>query len=139
MNRRSFLKGALVLTATTVLPLQALSRLSPLPTIYGDGINDDTLGLQAMLDGLPFRIADGFTGIADDGFIADGTFLLSSTLHFNRHDRCLRFYITNCNFTLTADVSPVFQFHHDTRFDMRRIGFSGLNYTTPYPTLRRSF
>lgn len=54
LSRRSFLGGAIALTAATLLPLDAVA--STVPSIHGDGVHDDTNGLQALLDGEPFRI-----------------------------------------------------------------------------------
>lgn len=49
MSRRSFLRGALVVSASAVLPLPALS--APYPILYGDGIHDDTDALNALFRG----------------------------------------------------------------------------------------
>ena len=52
MDRRDFLRGALMLLGTTAIPHV---NAAPLPRIWLDGINDDTEGLQAALSGLPFQ------------------------------------------------------------------------------------
>jgi hypothetical protein len=53
LSRRSFLGGILSVSAVAVAPL------AHVPRIVGDGIHDDTAGLQAAFDGAPFE-ADGF-------------------------------------------------------------------------------
>lgn len=55
MNRRIFLKflAAGVAIAGTPIALKAAIR-ERLPIIYGDGIHDDSEGLQAAMNGLPF-------------------------------------------------------------------------------------
>lgn len=82
LSRRSFLGGALALTAASAVPAYALK--SPAPVIYADGIHDDTAGLQAALDGEPFRVfGDGVFIVRNDGhiYIGKGAFRLSDTLH----------------------------------------------------------
>lgn len=82
ISRRSFLGGALALSAATSMPLKAFAHA---PVIYGDGVHDDTAGLQAALDGKPFRVfGHGAYVVRGDGhiFIGNGSFRLSDTLHF---------------------------------------------------------
>lgn len=89
LDRRTFLRGALVLTAAAAIPasaLKALEAISPLPTLCGDGIHDDTAALNALLAGEPFRTADGFVGIAQDGTLSQCRFLVSDTLHIRRNN-----------------------------------------------------
>lgn len=86
LSRRSFLGGALVLAAATAVPAHALKALGPLPVIYGDGIHDDTAGLQAAIDGKPFRVfGDRAYAVRTGGrvFIGQGRFRLSDTLRLN--------------------------------------------------------
>lgn len=81
LSRRSFLGGALAITAATALPASAFASA---PIIYGDGAHDDTAGLQAALDGKPFRVAgEGAYIVRREGtiFIGKGSFRLSDTLH----------------------------------------------------------
>lgn len=56
MNRRSFLRGLLTVTAVSMAPASVLD--AGLPRIVGDGIHDDTAGIQAAINGRPF-VADG--------------------------------------------------------------------------------
>jgi hypothetical protein len=76
MNRRSFLGGFLTLSVAAVvgIPVEAA------PVIVGDGIHDDWAGLQAMLDGKPFRV-DGNCYVAHDGIIG-GKLRFTKTLTF---------------------------------------------------------
>jgi hypothetical protein len=57
MNRRSFLRGMLGVAALSIVPAPLLSQAN-IPRIVGDGVHDDTAGIQAALDGQPF-ICDG--------------------------------------------------------------------------------
>lgn len=80
LNRRSFLGGALALAAATKLPSAAFASA---PVIYGDGVHDDTAGLQAALDGKPFRVVGrGAYVVQKEGhiYIGQGSFRLSDTL-----------------------------------------------------------
>lgn len=78
MNRRSFLRGALSLGAITAIgPVPAMAAL---PRIVGDGVFDDTAGLQAFIDNKPFWV-DSSSVVARDGILS-GTFRTTSTLRF---------------------------------------------------------
>jgi hypothetical protein len=84
VSRRSFLGGALALTAAAQLPSALYASV---PLIYGDGVHDDTAGLQAALDGKPFKVVGKGVYIVDHkGFIhlQDGAFKLTDTLHIRR-------------------------------------------------------
>jgi hypothetical protein len=83
ISRRSFLGGAMVATALAALPALAKANV---PTIYADGVQDDFPGLQAMIDGKPFRIAgEGvFENHAGDVVISDARLALSEPLDLSR-------------------------------------------------------
>lgn len=82
LSRRSFLRGAMTVAAATIVSV-ALADAG-IPRIVGDGIHDDTLGLQAALDGKPF-IADDFVFSSADGVVIEnGHFAISDTLHIGR-------------------------------------------------------
>lgn len=101
VSRRSFLGGALALTAASSLPLKAFALA---PTIWGDGIHDDTAGLQAALDGKPFRVVgEGAFVISRDGevFIGNGTYRLTDTLRLRGSIRA-----TLRNFHMRWDSLP---------------------------------
>lgn len=81
-SRRSFLRGALIVAAASVLPAQAIAFVAPVPVIVGDGIHDDWAGLQAAFDGNPFRCEKDFVRVgAHDAIHVDGGhFYISDTL-----------------------------------------------------------
>lgn len=79
VSRRSFLRGAMALTAVTIA--QPSMVLASVPTIYGDGIHDDHAGLQALIDGKPFRVQNEASAFqASSGIIRGGTFAIGDTL-----------------------------------------------------------
>lgn len=83
LTRRGFLGtaiGAAVVAAAAPLPI-----LPDLPTLYGDGIHDDTAGLQAAIDGRAYRQAwDGATvaarELADTVTFPRGEYYLAGTI-----------------------------------------------------------
>lgn len=57
VSRRLFLGGALAIAAASIVPVaDAEATTGPIPKIVGDGIHDDTEGLQALIDGRPVCI-----------------------------------------------------------------------------------
>lgn len=80
LSRRSFLRGVLALSVTPALNIPSFASV---PVIRGDGIHDDWAGLQAMLDGEPFRV-EGENLVAVDGIVSGGPFAVSDTLTFRR-------------------------------------------------------
>jgi hypothetical protein len=100
ISRRSFLNGALSLSVVTVAP----SFAAPVPQIYGDGVNDDWSGLQAMFDGQPFEVhGDPGRFIAKSGHVEGGTFLLRRGLYINSKNVT----ITNCEFIGERDFDGI--------------------------------
>jgi hypothetical protein len=96
VSRRSFLGGILALTAVAVAPKV---MAEPLPRIVGDGVHDDTAGLQALFDGNPFT-ADPRYGVQwvelEDGLrLTGGKFRLTETVRIvgRKH-----FVIEGCRF-----------------------------------------
>lgn len=87
LSRRSFLGGALVLAVATQLPGAALAR-SEVPWLWGDGMHDDTAGLQAMLDGKPvYVVKDREVITAAEGqpiSFSGGQYRISETIVFRR-------------------------------------------------------
>jgi len=58
LSRRKFLKG--LGAATVAVPLSQIAVVERLPVLYGDNIHDDTVALQALLDGKPVKLkSDG--------------------------------------------------------------------------------
>lgn len=80
VSRRSFLGGALALTAARSIPFSGLGHV---PLIWGDGVHDDWAGLQAALNGEPFRAVGNRVIAQNVGgkvLIHHGSFRLSRTL-----------------------------------------------------------
>jgi hypothetical protein len=79
VSRRFFLGGALAVAGASSLPSRLLAAA---PVIYGDGIHDDTAGLQAALAGRPFQVAKNGLVFRRGGtlFLSQGNFKLSDTL-----------------------------------------------------------
>lgn len=76
ISRRSFLGGTLLLAATAKLGISA-----PLPSLYGDGLHNDTAALKAMIAGDPF-IVEGKSIVATNGELRGGKYLISETIDF---------------------------------------------------------
>lgn len=82
MNRRDFLRvtfGAAGVAAAPVVLTKALEKR--VPVIYGDGIHDDTEGLQAALSGREFIARNECVWIENGAVrLANGRFILTETL-----------------------------------------------------------
>src|SRR5690242_8948130 len=107
ISRRTFFGGAIALAAASALPLSAFAE--PVPLICGDGVHDDTAGLQALLDGKPFRVASGapnvvYRNTGGDVYITGGTYRITEALFVR--DRTA--FITDCTLFLdrSADWLP---------------------------------
>jgi hypothetical protein len=85
-NRRDFIKGATAtLAVAAVLPASAFAQ-SEVPIIYGDGIHDDAPGLQALIDGKPYRVAPTVTGAiyrdaSGDAHVRGGRYRIDNPIH----------------------------------------------------------
>lgn len=82
INRRFFLGGAISLVAAqTFVP--SISAMMNLPTIYGDGKNDDTAGLGALFRNEPVTFkkeqigVDSHEGLTFHG----GNFVVTNSIH----------------------------------------------------------
>lgn len=81
-TRRSFLGGALALIATPTI-----AKIVPafVPVIHGDGVHDDVEGLEALLSGKPFRLAEDVPGVfyqsADKVVLSGGRFFISRSIN----------------------------------------------------------
>lgn len=66
INRRLLMFGASALLAAKPKLL-----LSPMPILYGDGIQDDTGALQELFKGRPVKLPNGetFRSVRDDGWV----------------------------------------------------------------------
>ena len=93
ISRRFFLQGALSVAALSVVP----SAMADAPRIVGDGIHDDTAGIQALLDGRPFVCDDERIAISDDDhvYLTGGLFRTTRTIYYAR--RC-NVTISRCTF-----------------------------------------
>ncbi len=106
MNRRQFLRVTFAsgLVAATGIPALA----SNLPTIYGDGIKDDTDGLQALFDKKPFQIRNGLAEFSKTHVLLANCTLRTTRTVFVRDSN-----VTLRDFTLVADLNrrdPVLNF-----------------------------
>lgn len=115
MSRRGFLRGLAGAAAVAVLavPVVELVAREALPRIVGDGIHDDTAGLQAAVDGRPF-ISDVVRVIDVDGrrtvLLGEGEFRIGSAVELaNVHD------MTIDGGTLVAEGDCAFNFKGMTR------------------------
>lgn len=116
MNRRFFLKGALAVTALAILPAPDLHAY---PTLYGDGVHDDTEALQALLDLKPYVCEGSLIKGQTEAHISAGKYKTSKTLlvcedgaliegcsiEYTGEDHIIHFIgdtksvVMNCNFT----------------------------------------
>lgn len=92
MNRRQFLQVSLAAGVVAAMPITLKKALAdPRPTIWADGIHDDTAGLQAAIDGQPFYAVHDVVNVTDGKLtIHDGRFRTSACLNFRNH-KGLRF------------------------------------------------
>ncbi len=99
MNRRSFLRGLAapaIVAAGSLMPVRSIERFF-LPTLYGDGVRDDTAAIQALIDGKPY-IKNGL--IVDSNVLSGGRFRLSNPIILRENWEA---QLTNCSFESTAD------------------------------------
>ena len=84
VSRRLFLGGALALAGAAVLA--ETEALASVPRIVGDGVHDDTAGLQALLNGAPVRIENDVVSVPAEGVILlqAGTYLITNPLLIGR-------------------------------------------------------
>lgn len=91
MDRRGFLSAILAagvapafIDSRILMPLRLVTPVMALPVFYGDGIHDDTVAMQAMLDGQ--QVQHAITGelLGGNNEIVSGfgyTVLVSDSLH----------------------------------------------------------
>ena len=117
LSRRSFLRGTLSLTvlAATGLPVGA-----GIPTIHGNGVDDDTDGLQALFDGKPVHV-EGETVVATDGYLSGGSFVVSRTLTLAGK----RFQFGDISILSRVTSGPVFLLTGETFLYARSITIHG--------------
>ena len=100
MNRRSFLKIAGTAGLLAVTPITLASALATkVPIIYGDGIHDDTEGLQAAVSGKDFVCESGIVHVSGNTVnILGGTFLISDTITITD----TRTFVSGSNFVMSG-------------------------------------
>ncbi len=107
IDRRSFLRGILTVSALSVLPAVPVLAI---PTIKADGVHDDAPGLNAFLNGRPFLVERSGILVAEDhiGYasVTGGDFAIGSPVIVPR-----RVFIANSTFTILPSLGsggPVF-------------------------------
>jgi|ERR1019366_3105663 hypothetical protein len=81
ISRRFFLGGAISLVAAATFT-PTVSAMMNLPTIYGDGVQDDTSGLYALLNNEPCTFNKEQIGVeSHEGIVFhNGRFLIRNTI-----------------------------------------------------------
>lgn len=90
MRRRSFLKGILATSALVYIQPETMLKLTP-PVLVGDGVTDDTLAIQAMLD-------KGYC------YLPSGTYRITDTLRIEKSGTVIR----GSTFKYGKGVEPCF-------------------------------
>lgn len=108
LNRRSFLRGVLAVTAVSITPTPLIA--ADVPQIVGNGIHDDTAGIQAAIDGQPFVCEGQLIAGTKEISLGAGTYRVSKTLRVVGRDR-IRF--TGAHF-LVAHSDPFVYFEGST-------------------------
>lgn len=88
ISRRFFLGGVIAVAAG-----QLIHPVFAMPTIYGNGLDDDTDGLNAFFGGRPFHV-DHSNVIVGEGGISFGRFKVSDTIILSGRNKS----ITDCTF-----------------------------------------
>ena len=78
LSRRSFLRGALTVTAIAVAP--KILTIPAVPILYGDGVHDDTNALQTLFNGETVSIEGEFFKVSS-GVFKGGKFLISDAIN----------------------------------------------------------
>lgn len=130
MNRRFFLKGALAVTALSILPAIDLSGY---PTLYGDGVHDDTEALQALFDLKPYICEGNLIQGQTEVELTKGVFKTTDTLHVK--DTTL--LIFNCTFNYYGNVEKYMLIMTGMSNSLiTNCSFDTTNAWTPTPDLR---
>lgn len=83
MTRKEFLKTfGIAVVAVSVAGLSSIEA-EAIPTLYGDGVHDDTVAVQALIDGKKVMTVDGSTFKASSKRVVDmpfGTFFISGLI-----------------------------------------------------------
>ena len=99
ISRRSFLRGLLAVSATSVVAVPALS-LDSYPVLYGDGLRDDAPALNALFSDKPY-VADGSLIVPDgvQAILRGSRHLISSTVHVHSENA----FVSDAEFTASED------------------------------------
>ena len=98
LSRRLFLGGVLSIVGATFVDAPSLG--AEYPTIYADGVHDDTEGLKAFFAGKPFHVEE-FNIVAENGKLRNGTLIVTETLSVPAYG----FSVDNC-IVFNDDVAP---------------------------------
>jgi hypothetical protein len=90
ISRRFFLGGAISLVAATTFA-PSISAMMNLPTIYGDGVRDDTSGLYALLHNEPCTFNKEQIGVENhEGIIFHkGYFIIKNTIEIQKETKLI--------------------------------------------------
>jgi hypothetical protein len=104
MNRRTFLISLGAATAVAALAPQVFTSVPPpLPILYGDGIHDDSVALQAWLDG---KLVRGPNESPVSPYLIHGKhFWLSRTLYWHGNGHGIT-EIMDCHFEWAPFAKP---------------------------------
>jgi len=116
-TRRGFLGAMLaacaapaIVKASSLMPIYVPKIIAPpYLTLWGDGVHDDTLALQAMIDGKEVVRHDGasFSRNPDGAiFLASGTYAVSSAIRLTGDGH---HHIENCNFIGLGNPESLFK------------------------------
>jgi hypothetical protein len=90
MERRSFLASLAAALGALALPPLArvaeapvIEKSSRVPTLWGDGVHDDTVALQALLDGERIWFDGRLIDVTDDWVISGHRFRLNDAVFIN--------------------------------------------------------
>lgn len=126
VKRRNFLKGssALVAGAAALAALPALIKIAApqyftYPTLYGDGLHDDTGALQAIYNG--HKVIDARSGQVLQAtnktpvVINGGIYKISDTIHIRHEDAPV--HITQAIINAAAPMDVMLNFHRGSGYN----------------------
>lgn len=87
MDRRTLLARAGAVMAVAAIAPSTFARAASwnaMPILWGDGVHDDSPGLQALIDGKPVDVRNGSARYEGSWFLAHGTYRVSAPLRFSQ-------------------------------------------------------
>ena len=115
-NRRGFLGAMLaasmapaIVRASSLMPIFVPKIIVPKFVLWGDGIRDDTLALQALIDGKEVIRHDGSTftrTLTNAIFLSNGTYAISAPIIFKGDGHTMK----NCHFKGTGNMQHALEF-----------------------------